>query len=275
MNPVTSFIKRHPQITFWGNRLVDFVLWLVYGFPISFGSVAAAHLRIAAWRTVGHRRRGWACRVKTFLSRIVRVNVGIQWYLVALLLPLVLRLAAFGLNLLAGASLSPNIQFPAWGDLATEFVFIFIFIALGEEPGFRGYALPKLMEGRSALTASLILGVLHTIWHLPGFIIGGEPIINVLIIISGAVLITWIFNNTRGSVFIIMFLHSSVNLWVGVSGSFFSGADAENLGTWLAVSYVLMAVLLVVFTGRELGRKPEAAVGPLAVEQPAGVKYVS
>ena len=272
MNPVTSFIKRHPQITFWGIAwLTSFFGWYMASlYPsdlwqlLTYGSLLGGLLVTA----VADGRAG----VKTFLSRIVRINVGIQWYLVALLLPLVLRLAAFGFNLLAGASLSPNIQFPAWGDLATEFVFIFIFIALGEEPGFRGYALPKLMEGRSALTASLILGVLHTIWHLPGFIIGGEPIINVLIIISGAVLITWIFNNTRGSVFIIMFLHSSVNLWVGVSGAFFSGADAENLGTWLAVSYVLMAVLLVVFTGRELGRKPEAAVGPLAVEQPAGVK---
>ena len=50
-----------------------------------------------------------------------------------------------------------------------RFVFIFLWIGLGEEPGWRGFVLPRLLVGRSALSAALILGVIHAVWHLPLF----------------------------------------------------------------------------------------------------------
>jgi membrane protease YdiL (CAAX protease family) len=112
------------------------------------------------------------------------------------------------------------------------------------------------MVGRSALAASLILGVLHTIWHLPLFVTGSESPINILIIISGAVLITWLFNNTKGSVLMVMLLHASVDLWVGIFNPLFTGTDAAQQATWLAVVYVVTAVILVLLTGPNLARKP-------------------
>ena len=122
--------------------------------------------------------------LKTFFSRMVRWRVGLKWYAVALFLPLLLMLVAFGLNIASGATLSPNAQLPAWPDLLSVFVIeSFLIIALGEEPGFRGFALPRLLAGRTALAASLILGVLHSIWHIPLFIFGGDtPIIIVMVI---------------------------------------------------------------------------------------------
>ena len=207
--------------------------------------------------------------LKTYFSRIVRWRVGLKWYAVALFLPLVIRLAAFGLNIVSGATVSTNIQWPAWPDLVSEFFIVFFIIALGEEPGFRGFALPRLMVGRSALAASLILGVLHAIWHLPLFVTGSEPPIIILIIISGAVLITWLFNNTNGSVLMVMLLHASVNLWVGVFNPLFSEADAARQTTWLVVVYIATAIILVLLTGPNLARKPEQ---PEVVGEPvAGV----
>ena len=74
------------------------------------------------------------------LGRTIHWRVGQVWYAVVLLLPVAVTLAAAGINL-----------------------------ELGEEPGWRGFALPRLLVGHSALIAALILGVIHMVWHLPLF----------------------------------------------------------------------------------------------------------
>jgi membrane protease YdiL (CAAX protease family) len=185
----------------------------------------------------------------------------------ALFIPLVLRLVAFGLNIASGAQVSTNIQWPGWADLVFGFLFILIIVSLGEEPGFRGFALPRLLVGRSALSAALILGVLHTIWHLPLFVTGEASLIIIPIIISGSILNTWLFNRTNGSVFIAMLLHASVNLWVEVFNPLFSPADAVQQTIWLAVAYLAIVILLPILTGKELGHKPEAAIEAKVAEQ--------
>lgn len=269
MNPITSFIKRHPQVTFWGIVWsTNFFAWYMASlYPSDLWQffIYASLLGGALVTVIADGPRG----LKTYFSRIVRWRVGIKWYAVAFFLPLVLRLAAFGMNIASGSTVSSNVQSPVWGDLIFEFLIVFFIIGLGEEPGFRGFALPRFMLGRSALAASLILGVLHGIWHLPNFITGDISPVVILIIISGAVLNTWLFNNTNGSVFMAMLMHASVNLWVGVFNPMFSGPDLERQTIWLAVAYVAMAILLPILTGKELGRKPETAMDTLAAEQPA------
>jgi uncharacterized protein len=124
-----------------------------------------------------------------------------------------------------------------------------------------GKALPRFLVGRSALAASLILGVSHTIWHLPNFLTGDDSLLVILVIISGAVLNTWLFNHTNGIVLIAMLLHASVNLWVGFFNPLFSGLAADMQNVWLAVAYVGMAILLHLLAGSDLGRKSTAAAG--------------
>ena len=269
MNAITSFIKRYPQGTFWGiawaTSFVGFFMNArdpdgLWGFLI-YGSFLGGALVTA----IADGRSG----LKTYFSRIVRWRVGIQWYVAALFIPPVLRLAAFGLNIVSGAAASTSIQWPAWIDVFFE---AFLIISLAEEPGFRGFALPRLMAGRSALAASLILGVLHTIWHIPLFILGSDSPIIILIIISGAVLNTWLFNNTKGSVFMAMLLHTSVHFMVYIFNPLFSGADAQRQTIWLAVVFVAMAILLSLLTGRELGRKPVPAMRVVAADRPAVAK---
>jgi membrane protease YdiL (CAAX protease family) len=172
-----------------------------------------------------------------------------------------------------GAAMPTHIQIPATSDLLGEFLFpSFFLIALGEEPGFRGFALPRLLAGRSALSASLILGVLHAIWHIPLFIFGSDHPIIAVIVVCGAVLNTWLFNNTNGSVFLAMLLHASINLMVGIFNPLFTGADAQMHLVMLAVVFVALAISLPILTGRELGRKPEAAIDTMAAEQPVMVR---
>ena len=270
MNSITSFIKRHPQITFWGiawsTSFFGFYMRALYPSDLWLFFIYGSFLGGALVTGIADGREG----LKTYFSRIVRWRVGIKWLIIALFTPLVLRLIASGLTIATGAKIVENAQLPGLGDAVFGFLFILIVVALGEEPGFRGFALPRLLEGRSALSASLILGVLHTIWHLPLFITGEDAAIpTTLIIISGAILNTWLFNKTNGSVFIAMFLHASVNLWVDVFNPFFSAADVQKLTVWLAVAFVAMGILLPLLTGKELGRKTDTAKDTLAAEQPA------
>jgi membrane protease YdiL (CAAX protease family) len=172
------------------------------------------------------------------------------------------------LNIVSGARVSTDIQWPSAADLLMESLIFSVIIAIGEEPGFRGFALPRLLKGRSAVAASLILGSLHTIWHLPLLVTGEEPLVIIPIIFSGAVLNTWLFNHTNGSVFIAMFLHASVDLWVGIFNPLFTGADGEMQTIWLAIVYTAMAVLLPLLAGKELGRMSEARREPIVADQP-------
>jgi membrane protease YdiL (CAAX protease family) len=273
MNTIPSFIKRYPQATFWalawstwflGNFLYEIYpsdLWnLIIYSPFLIGVLVTA---------VADGRSG----LKIFFSRIIRWRVGLKWYAVALLTPPILYLVAAGLNVLSGATIATDIQWPELSEFISGIlIFSFLLIALGEEPGFRGFALPRLLAGRSALAAGLILGVLHTIWHIPTFF-GGDIIAilsTVLIIISGAILNTWLFNHTNGSVFLAMLLHVSIDAVsgdIGLLKLFFSGADLASQGVWLAVVYAGTAILLPILTGTELGRKSQAALDTPGADQ--------
>jgi membrane protease YdiL (CAAX protease family) len=272
MNQVTQVIKRYPQMTFWAiawaSSFVGHAMYVRSGSPVWQLAVLGVFLGGALVTGIADGRDG----LREFFSRIVRWRVGLKWYAVALLLPLAARLVAFGLTLASGAALPKSMPAIAWGDLLFELLLVFFVVALGEEPGFRGFALPRLMVGRTALLASLILGVLHTVWHLPLLISGEDPPIVILVIMAGAVLNTWLFNNTRGSVLLPMLLHTSVNLWVGIFNPLFSGADLAQQTVWLALVYAVIAVLLVVLAGPELGRKRKAVLSPVAGEQPAAVQ---
>jgi membrane protease YdiL (CAAX protease family) len=268
MNAIASFIKRHPQAVFWGIAYVlNWGGWIMYMmFPsdlwqLLIWGVALGGLFVAA---VVDGRSG----VKEFLSRIVRWRVGLQWYAVALLLPLAVRLAAFGLNLLTGAQMATAFQLPSWTDFLASFVFIFLTISLGEEPGFRGFSLARYLTTRTAVMASLIVGVLHAIWHLPIYVFGGDPPITFIMVIFGSFIFTWLFNKTKGSVLIMMLFHASVDVWSPIFNPLFTGAAAMRQLYLLIALYGAVALLIVLLTGKEMGRKPAPSVESAPVGAP-------
>jgi membrane protease YdiL (CAAX protease family) len=269
MNPFTAFIKRQPQVVFWAiaysipwlgyvlSRLYPNDLWqlFVWG-PFLGGALVTA---------IADGRSGF----KTYFSRIVRWRVGLKWYAIALFLPLAINTAAIGLNLAMGAKLEQNVQLPELPQVAFFFLFIFFTIALGEEPGFRGFALPRLLVGRSALAASLIIGGLHAIWHLPLFLGGEMPAVSTtLIVLSGAIMFTWLFNYTNGSVLIAMIFHTAVDLFAQFFSPLFSGANAASMSLWQTAAYMVTAILICILAGRELGRKAGTNANTQAMEQP-------
>ena len=115
---------------------------------------------------------------------------------------------------------------PVWSRLKLvplAFVAAIPFGPLGEELGWRGYALPRLQGRYSALSSSLMIGVAWTFWHTPlfwapaGTTISGSPITiwavgKYLITLMGlSVLYTWVFNNSRGSVALAVAFHATGN----------------------------------------------------------------
>ena len=152
------------------------------------------------------------------LVRVVCWRVSPVWYVVALLGPILLYLAAMALNVALGGQ-PPDLA-TLIGSLPIVLaisVYMLIFVALGEEVGWRGYALPALQARYGALLASVILGVIWALWHLPQFfnpdtIYSNLPFILQLVLqVPFAILITWVYNSTRGSVLMVMLLHAVFN----------------------------------------------------------------
>ncbi len=189
-------------------------------------------------------------------------RVGARWYAVALGLPAVLALAALGLHILPGARTSVDS-----GGLSMLNFVVFVLIA-GEELGWRGYALPKLLAERSVLAASLILGALWGAWHLPTFFVPGAPQYGlpfsafVLLTVAYSVVFTWVYLHTRGSVLIATLLHGAINF---SQGFFLGGIDPAREYWLLAAVYGAVALALMALAGPNLSRMSrvlkEAPVG--------------
>jgi membrane protease YdiL (CAAX protease family) len=188
--------------------------------------------------------------VKDLLSRIVRWKVNWVWYAAALFLPIVLVIAAASLNILLGTSALNTEHLATWPELFFSFAFVFMVIALGEEPGFRGFALSHLQVSKTALEAALIVSVIGAIWHVPLFLIGDSPWSNIIIIVAGYIIFTWLFNNTRGSVLIAMLLHSSLGV-IGpeLIAPMFGDADLTRYSWLLAGGFSVAALAVVVLFG--------------------------
>jgi membrane protease YdiL (CAAX protease family) len=205
---------------------------------------------------------------------MVRWRVGLRWYAVALLLPIVVTLTAAALNVfLLGAQRTSSVaELGGWSTLLQTFFLWLLIPGLSgtwEEPGFRGYALPRLQVGRSALLASLILGVLWAFWHLP-FVVTGEDIwIDALLFpFEWAIVYTWLFNNANGSVLIVMLFHNINNTFSsGFVGQMFSGADSVNQA-WLRLALwgVVAIILVVMYGSQHLSRKHRKQEEPVQPE---------
>ncbi len=150
-----------------------------------------------------------------FFKRIARWRVGAKWYAVIFLTPplLCLLAVAFTLCVMPHATMAP-LSLEKIREVPERFVFILLFIGLGEEPGWRGFALPQLQARHSPFRASLILAPLWALWHLP--LLGTEfawPIVApfVVSVFGATFMLTWIFNRTNGSVLLPMLFHATVN----------------------------------------------------------------
>lgn len=263
MKPLTAFVKRHSLVTFFG--LAYALSWWPALFEahgiLPLGPLFAALIVIPIMS-------GWG-GLKEFLGRIVQWRVGLRWYVLVLGLPPLLLLTAGALNVALGAPMPQATQIPPWSNLVPWFVSILLFIGLGEEPAWRGVALERLRVGRSALAASLILGLLHVLWHLPLFGLeydrfNGLPWL--LAVLASTVFTTAIYRRTNGNLLLPTLFHTSVN----TSSQFFfnplfAGASLLQLWWLWAALWLVVALIVVLVEGRAFvwrdtrARLPEAS----------------
>jgi len=121
-------------------------------------------------------------------------------------------------------------------------------LIVGEEVGWRGFALPYLLARRSALAASLALGGVWALWHLPNFLLPGYPHHGlsfpafVITLLAFAVLFTWLHGKTSGSLTVAVIFHAALNL-LSVEG-----VDPAR-HYWLKALVYGVAALLVILGG--------------------------
>jgi uncharacterized protein len=245
-------------------------------FPLAaFGPTLAALIFTAIFNRWGGLR--------VLLGRLFIWRVGVLWYVFALLYPAAVSLATTALYVLFGGE-APDFSNPPilrGYPLPPEVLEIsplvllpFFFLTqllisspMGEEIGWRGYALPRLQTTRSALWVSVILGMLWQLWHVPKMVAEGMTLSEAFSLwgllgaVAVTILFTWMFNNTRGSLLLVLLFHTSFN----VTGAFLSGVDAPLLT--LVPTWLIVGIVIAVAGPRYLSRKLPAQKN--GTDQPA------
>lgn len=190
-----------------------------------------------------------------FWNRLEQVRrIGVRWFLVILLLPLAVTITAAVVSMLSGGSGA------TWGEGVQEFsvnplailpaLFFATLPPLLEELGWRGYALDRLQMNWSALSASVLLGVVWAVWHLPLFFIEGsfqrEEVgfatlgfwLFMIGIVALSVVFTWVYNHTSRSILGIIFLHG----WINFVSETIEVGDVFYYSQWVLLAVIITAI---------------------------------
>jgi membrane protease YdiL (CAAX protease family) len=176
-----------------------------------------------------------------FVRQTVR-KIAVKWLLVS----------AFGIPGIASLAALTSLGFNAseFGLRTTQImpqIIVITLIGLGEEYGWRGFLLPRLMKRFSLFHSSLILGLIWGFWHFPAYLIGtGVPqdmnfMVFMLWVVLGTLFISWIYFYTR-SVLTSILAHMSANAafnYLYVLPEFTGSMDTF----WIFIAY--LAILLV------------------------------
>jgi membrane protease YdiL (CAAX protease family) len=179
-----------------------------------------------------------------------------MWWYLATLLPIIIILAIGGLSTFFwghASYLRSNFSFIPFLELV---IFNLLLGPSGEEAGWRGFALPRLQGHFTALTSTLILGLIWAAWHIPMWFIPGIPEGQIpfwlftIDKIATAIALTWIFNGTGGSLLAAGLLHLTQNLAININAQL--GLMPQDVGYCTIVALdVVLAILLIILTGPE------------------------
>jgi membrane protease YdiL (CAAX protease family) len=192
------------------------------------------------------------------LRAVTRWRVGLRWYILALGGPAVLFYVAARFSELLGGEPRP-LPAQGWMVLVAGVVGTLVHgIANGEEAGWRGYALPQLLRRRRALSASLILGAIWFVFHVPIMFvpnsIAGDQSFQTALpflisVLATSTLMTWVYRGTGGSMLLTILLHGAINVWPSLVG----GTASEVTLAWVqAALLVLVASVAVARYGPDL-----------------------
>jgi len=234
---VSGLTRRWPITTFY-------LLTLAVSWPLGLLPPGPSLAAIAAAALIDGRSG-----VGALLRRVTVWRVGVRWYLVALLGPACLLAVAAWVNVLVGAEITTTGPLVNWLELGRLFGVQVVGVVAGawEELGWRGYALPRLLKRFAPLLASLVLGALWAVWHIPLFLSGDVPWADAAFLLVGSVLFTAVFVRTKQSVLIAFLMHAALEAAAGIAIPLFDGGDRIQM-YWSMTAVAAVVALAVVST---------------------------
>lgn len=263
MNPLTS-ISPKPRsliVFFTLSCLISWAVWMpallashnLIAFkidPTLSGSLGAIGPSLAALITIAiyDGKPGF----RDLLKRLLTWRVGLRWYLFVLLWASSLSLAVTVSSILLGSP-APDFTQPPFVEVfanlppalanLSPFIFLPFFFfqqllfgsSMGEEPGWRGYALPRMRFQHGSWRAGILLGLLWGLWHLPLWLTKGNAAQETFIVwhylelVATSVLFEWVYKNTQGSLLLALLFHASI----GVTGLFLTSVE---LYPWMSAT---------------------------------------
>jgi len=230
-----------------------------------FGTLGPAGSAIIITLTTGGKPA-----LKRLLGQIGKWRVRWTWYAaVGLVFPVLVFVVAGIYRLLPGAEPLPLQPFSI-GNLLIVMIVMTISV-MGEEIGWRGFALPLMQKRWSALKTSLVLATIWTVWHLPFWIIldqlerfgWGYWLLNWAFILAGTVYITWFMNNTGNSLLMVILFHWIFNV---VTSSYLPITTVvPAYFIFILLEWVLVLGILRIYGARRLVREPTAANIPFSI----------
>ncbi len=207
--------------------------------------------------------------LRSLLKRLIKIRLGLRSYLFIILLPILLYILAYLItfSLFEGGDLIVN-----WKKGLSN-IYFWVLVALpfgpmGEELGWRGFLLPRLLKIHSIFKSTLIVGLAWGIWHLASFTFPGAAIpeflpVNIWTIvlfisytIGLSFMYTYVHFKSGGSVFAAILLHAFLNAAANITSDFFTESENFNI---LLFSYILFLVLTallgIVLIRKQLGLK--------------------
>jgi membrane protease YdiL (CAAX protease family) len=273
MTAIRSFTEQHDLILFYVMTFAfSWILWLsvaILGIPtapgailVLIGAFGPSVTSIVLVALIDGRTG-----LQGLLKRVCLWRVGVAWYCIVLFLTAIVALTAILIDFIFRGAF-PNLAVLGQSWFLVPAIFLQIFFLGGplqEELGWRGYALPRFQEKNGALVASLVIGLFWALWHLPLFWIPyssqyGLPIFGYLLhFFPLAILFTWVYNNTRGSLLIAMIFHAAFNVTTYVLPVTPQAAgDPFVFYVTVVLLWVVATVVVLIFGPSRLSRNKAA-----------------
>jgi uncharacterized protein len=257
-----EFIKQHPLKCFFIlSYFISWVIWMplylpyfgIHNLPVlpyhhalgALGPFCSAF--IISWF------EGGSLAIKKLGAKLIHWRIKFHLYLIAIFSPLVI-LAGGGLlaytinNHPIKLSISTSNEFPEF-NLALFFIYNLFTFGYGEETGWRGFALTHLQNKFSVLKSTLILSIFWAGWHIPLFLYrpgySGMEVSGIIgwlmSVITGAILLSWLYNKSNGSILLVSIFHAAIDI------PFTSSGDAyviNYMGALITIWGILAGIII-------------------------------
>jgi uncharacterized protein len=276
MAALSVWTRQNRLVVFFGlTFLLSWWPWPFYALGVAPTAFFACGPLVAALVVIGvaEGRRGY----RDLGDRMIRWRVGWVWWCVAIGTPLAVMALAAAANVAVWGALAPDLAGISWAGLAVALAVRFINPLdgpLGEEPGWRGYALPLLQVGRTPLAAGLVLAPVVALWHLPLVATGQLAPIGLVVTFAITLVYVWVFNRTGGSVLMTLVFHIAQGTGYAVLG--FAGADAARMDWLTGALWCALAIAVIGLDRAAWRTAPASAVAaspaktPISVYDPEG-----